>query len=421
MTPEEVGNRRSVLPRGVHGAADPHFACAVRSFASMFPHRRFGGGALAVYLDGEPVLDVWTGWADRRGRVPWTADTGTMVFSATKGLASTVIHRLVDRGLIEYDAPVAQYWPAFGANGKADITVRQLMRHQAGLSALRGSSKQDLLDHELMERRLAAAAPGYSFGRSAYHALTYGWLLSGLARAVTGKGMRQLIREELAEPLGTDGLHLGRPPVEAPTRAAQIIMPQSAFQNPVFNAVAPMIAALPLSAGFGSMYFPGVKAVAQGDIPLLDAEIPAANGVVTARGLARMYGAIANGGRIDGSQFLSRELVAGLSGRRSLRPDGNLFIPLAFHLGYHRLPFDAIPGFGHVGLGGSLGWADPESGLAVGFVHNRLLSPFVVVDHAGFVATSALLRRGMAQARKHGFKRVADFGSPFAEPGAVAG
>ena len=421
MTLEVVGNRRSALPRGVHGAADPHFACAVRSFASMFGHRRFGGGALAVYLDGEPVVDVWTGWADRRGRVPWTADTGTMVFSATKGMASTVIHRLVDRGLIEYDVPVAQYWPAFGANGKADITVRQLMRHQAGLSALRGSSMEDLLDHELMERRLASQAPGYSFGRSAYHALTYGWLLSGLARAVTGKGMRQLIREELAEPLDTDGLHLGRPPVEAPTQAAQIIMPQSAFQNPVFNAVAPMIAALPRSAGFGSMYFPGVKAVAQGDIPLLDAEIPAANGVATARGLARMYGAIANGGRIEGSQFLSPEVAAGLTGRRNLRPDGNLVIPLAFHLGYHRLPLDVIPGFGHVGLGGSLGWADPESGLAFGFVHNRLLTPFVLVDHAGFVATSAMCRMGAAQARKDGFERVADFGSPFEEPGAVAG
>jgi CubicO group peptidase (beta-lactamase class C family) len=421
MTLEVVGNRRSVLPRGVHGAADPHFACAVRSFASMFPHHRFGGGALAVYLDGEPVVDVWTGWADRRGRVPWTADTGTMVFSATKGMASTVIHRLVDRGLIDYDVPVAQYWPEFGANGKADITVRQLMRHQAGLSALRGSSKEDLLDHELMEHRLAAAAPGYSFGRSAYHALTFGWLLSGLARAVTGKGMRQLIREELAEPLDTDGLHLGRPPAEAPTRAAQIIMPQSAFQNPVFNAVAPLIAAVPQAAGFSSMYFPGVKAVAQGDIPLLDAEIPAANGVATARGLARMYGAIANGGRIDGTQFLSPETTAGLTGRRSLRPDGNLVIPLAFHLGYHRLPLDAIPGFGHVGLGGSLGWADPASGLAFGFVHNRLLTPFVVVDHAGFVAISALCRRSAAQARKDGFERVADFGSPFAEPGAVAG
>jgi CubicO group peptidase (beta-lactamase class C family) len=420
MTLEVVGNRRSVLPRGVHGAADPHFACAVRSFASTFHGSRFGGGALSVYLDGEPVVDVWTGYADRRGRVPWTADTATMVFSATKGMASTVIHRLVDRGLIEYDVPVAQYWPEFGANGKADITVRQIMRHQAGLSALRGASLQDLLDHELMERRLAAARPGYSFGKSAYHALTYGWLLSGLARAVTGESMGELIRTELAEPLGTDGLHLGRPPASAPTQAAQIIMPQRAFQNPVFNAVAPMIAAIPRAAGFSSMYFPGVKAVAQGDIPLLDAEIPAANGVATARGLAKMYAAIANGGRIDGTQFLSPEVAAGLNGRRSLRPDGNLVIPLAFHLGYHRLPLDVVPGFGHVGLGGSVGWADPDSGLAIGFVHNRLLTPFVLVDHAGLVATSALCRIGAAAARKDGFERVTEFGSPFAEQEAVA-
>lgn len=421
MTLEVVGNRRSVLPRGVHGAADPHFACAVRSFASTFHGSRYGGGALAVYLDGEPVVDVWTGYADRRGRVPWTADSASMVFSATKGMASTVIHRLVDRGLIDYDVPVAHYWPAFGCNGKADITVRQMMRHQAGLSALRGASKEDLLDHELMERRLAAARPGYSFGRSAYHALTYGWLLSGLARAVTGKGMRQLIREELAEPLGTDGLHLGRPPADAPTQAAQIIMPQSAFQNPVFNAVAPLVAAIPQAAGFSSMYFPGIKAVAQGDIPLLDAEMPAANGVATARGLARMYAAIANGGRIDGTQFLSPEVVAGLNGRRSLRLDGNLVIPLAFHLGYHRLPMEVVPGFGHVGLGGSVGWADPEHGLAIGFVHNRLLTPFVLADHVGLVATSALCRMAAAAARKDGFERVDDFGAPFAEAGAVAG
>src|SRR6202167_6485805 len=108
MTLEVVGNRRSVLPRGVHGAADPHFACAVRSFASMFPHRRLGGGALAVYLDGEPVVDVWTGWSDRRGRVPWSADTATMVFSATKGMASHVIQRLPGSGRSHRPAPISR-------------------------------------------------------------------------------------------------------------------------------------------------------------------------------------------------------------------------------------------------------------------------------------------------------------------------
>lgn len=421
MSLEAVGNRHSVFSRGVHGAADPHFACAVRSFASMFPGRRFGGGALAVYLDGEPVVDVWTGCSDRRGRVPWSADTATTVFSATKGMTSTVIHRLADRGLIDYDAPVAEYWPEFGANGKSDITVRKVMRHRAGLSALRGASKDDLLDHELMEQRMAAAPAGHLLGKPAYHALTYGWLMSGLARAVTGLGMRELFRTELAEPMDTDGLHLGRPPLDAPTQPAQIIMPQSAIPNPLFNAVAPKIAALQMSGGFAAMYFPGMRSVVQGDIPLLDGEIPAANGVATARGLAKMYGAIANGGEIDGTRFLSRELAAGLTGRRSLQWDRNIVVPLSFHLGYHRFPFDAMPGFGHVGLGGSLGWADPANGLAFAFVHNRLLSPFVVTDHAGFVATATMLRWAAARARKHGYERVTELGAPFPESGAVAG
>ena len=370
----------------------------MRTFASLFPGRRFGGGALAVYLDGEPVVDVWTGWADRRGQVPWTADTGAMVFSATKGMASTVIHRLVDRGLIDYEAPVAEYWPEFGANGKSAITVRDLMRHRAGLSQLNGVSMADLLDHLLMEQRMAAApASRLLSGKPAYHALTYGWLMSGLARAVTGVGMRELFRTELAEPLRTDGFHLGRPPAGAPTRTSQIIGPQLNIPNPFFNFVAPRVAALPFSYGFGAMYFPGMKAAVQGDIPLLDSEMPSANGVATARALARMYGAIANRGAIDGTQFLSPELAAGLTGRRSLRPDRSIFMPLAFHLGYHAVPIPGVmPGFGHVGLGGSLGWADPATGLAFGFVHNRLLTPFLVADQAGFVATAALIRGGVA-------------------------
>ena len=416
MTPAIARERSVALPHGVQGAADPNFACAVRAFSQLFPGRRFGGGALAVYLDGVPVVDVWTGWSDRRGTTHWAADTGTMVFSATKGMASTVIHRLVDRGLIDYDAPVAEYWPAFGANGKSAVTVRELMRHRAGLSQLNRATGAELMDHLLMEERMAAAPMGWLRGRPAYHALTYGWLLSGLARAVTGRGMRELFRTELAEPLNTDGFHLGRPPVGAPTQPAQIIGPQSKLQNPIVNLIAPHLAALPFSGGLGSMYFPGMKAMVQGDTPLLDTELASANGVATARALARMYGAIANGGMIDGTRFLSAELVAGLTGPRSLHPDGSILMPLSFNLGYHGLPlFGLLPGFGHVGLGGSLGWADPESGLAFGYVHNRLLTPLVVGDQAGFVATAALIRRGVSQARKNGFCAVTEFGSPFCE------
>lgn len=124
----------------------------------MFPYHRFGGGALSVYLDGQPVVDVWKGWADRDGQVPWTENTAPMVFSATKGMAATVIHRLADRGLIDYDAPVAEYWHAFGANGKANMTVREVMKHTAGLSGLRGADQVTVLNHVAMEERLAAAS-----------------------------------------------------------------------------------------------------------------------------------------------------------------------------------------------------------------------------------------------------------------------
>jgi len=419
---QHLDRHRMVLPANVHGAADSNFGCVVRAFAALFPGRRYGGGALAVYLDGRPIVDVWTGWSDRAGRVPWSENTGAMTFSATKGMASTVIHRLVDRGLIDYDAPVARYWPEFGANGKAAITVRQLLGHRAGLTHLHGAGRADLLDHVTMEARMAAAAPGPEFGKPAYHALTYGWLMSGLARAVTGTGMRQLFRSELAAPLDTDGLHLGRPPAEAPTVAAEIIMPQRGRRNPVVDFVAPKAAALLPYGGFGAFYFPGVMGTVRGAIPFLDTEAAAINGVATARGLARLYGALANGGRIDDTAFLSRRLVDGLTGRRTLQPDRTIGVPLAFHLGYHAVPFGSVlPGFGHVGLGGSLGWADPASGLAFGFVHNRLLTPFVALDHAGFVGTAALIRRGVARGRRHGIEPVGLLGAPFGEHEAAIG
>ena len=147
MTTSSLLRAEEGLPRGVQGAADPRFGNVIRIFAGLFPGRRFGGGALSVYIDGKPVVDVWTGWSDRDGEVPWAANTGAMVFSATKGVAATVVHRLVDRGLLAYDTPVAEYWPEFGANGKSDITVRDVLRHRSGLSHLKGVTKEDLLDH----------------------------------------------------------------------------------------------------------------------------------------------------------------------------------------------------------------------------------------------------------------------------------
>lgn len=417
MTTPSLLEPRSGLPRGVQGAAEPRFAGAIRLFAQLFPGRRFGGGALAVFIDGRPVVDVWTGWSDRGGDVHWTADTGAMVFSATKGVATTVIHRLVDRGLLSYDAPVAEYWPEFGANGKSTITVRDVLRHRSGLSHLKGVTKTELMDHQLMEERLAAAPVDHLHGFPAYHALTYGWLLSGLARSVTDMGMRDLMRSEVAGPLNTDGLHLGRPPADAPTKVAQILAPQTTRPNPLFDFIAPKVAGLPFSGAFGAMYFPGIKSFVQGEIPFLDGEVPAANGVVTARGLAKMYAALANGGRIDGTEFLSAELMRGLTVRPRVLPDLNILVPMPFHLGYHESPIPGLlKGFGHIGLGGTLGWADPDSGSAFGFVHNRLLTP-MVLDMASFAGLAPPMRSAIAAARRHGALEVPQFGATYPDRG----
>jgi CubicO group peptidase (beta-lactamase class C family) len=338
-----------------------------------------------------------------------------MVFSATKGVAATVVHRLVDRGLLDYDTAVAEYWPEFGANGKSDITVRDVLRHRSGLSHLKGVTKQDLLDHRLMEERLAAAPVDHLRGRPAYHALTYGWLVSGLCRAVTGTGMRELIRDEVARPLNTDGLHLGRPPAGSPTKVAQILIPQNARPNPVFDFVAPKVAGLPFSGALGAMYFPGVRSFVQGDIPFLDGEVPAANGVVTGRSLAKMYAAIANGGVIDGNEFLSPKLTDGLAGKPKVWPDLNLVVPMPFHLGYHESPIPGLlKGFGHIGLGGTLGWADPSTGSAFAFVHNRLLTA-MVLDMGSFAGLARPLRNGITAARSSGAMTVPRYGATFRE------
>lgn len=403
------------LPAHVQGAADARFTCAVQTFARLFAGRRFGGGALSVYVDGEPVVDVWTGWSDRRGEALWTADTGAMVFSASKGVAATVLHRLADRGLLSYDAPIAQYWPEFGANGKSEITVRDMLRHRAGLSHLKGIGKEELLDHRLMEKRIAAAPVDRLFGRAAYHAVTYGWLASGLARAITGMGMRELFRREVAQPLDTDGLHLGRPAADAPTQPAQIMFPQYTRANPLIDHLVPRLAELPVAGGLGAMYVPGITSLVQGDTPFLDSEIPSVNAVVTARGLARMYGALANDGRIDETQYLSTELAGGLLGRMSLRPDLNLVFPMSFHLGYHGSPVPGLlRGYGHAGLGGTIGWADPATKSSFAFVHNRLVTP-IVLDQIIFVPLILPIRRATAAAHERGFRTVPRFGAPYQE------
>jgi CubicO group peptidase (beta-lactamase class C family) len=392
----------NAIDPNVSGVFDPRFERAIEAFAKLFPDRRFGGGALAVFLDGEPLVDVWTGWADRAGTRRWSANTGALAFSSTKGLTSTIIHRLVDRGALTYDEPVAGYWRKFGANGKSSITLRDLMAHRGGLSRLGELTASDLLDTRGMEAWLAAAPVDRWAGRSAYHALTYGWLMSGVARAVTGTGMQELFRTELAQPLNCDGIYLGRPPVKASIEVAETLLPHSATVNSIVDFIAPKVAARTSFGMLGAVYVPGVMNTLQDEMAFLDAEIPSANAVLTARGLAKVYAAIANGGCIDNTRFLSSDLVRSLTGRRSFALDLNVGVPMSFHLGYHNSPVPGLmPGFGHSGLGGSIGWADPSAGSSFGFVHNRLATR-KLLDQAAFARVAVLLRRAIGEVRRGG-------------------
>ncbi|WP_040688709.1 serine hydrolase domain-containing protein [Nocardia vinacea] len=375
------------LPDGVGGSAAAEFAPLVRAFAKVFGHRRGAGGALAVHLHGEPLVDIWTGSA---GDKPWSQNTGAIIFSATKGITATVIHRLADRGLLDYEAPMAEYWPEFGQNGKGDITIRQVMTHSAGLGGLNpiAAGLEDVLDHQLMEQRLAAAKPDRLLGTPAYHALTFGWLLAGLARAITGQGMAELFRTEVAEPLGIDGLHLGKPSAQSSTVYAPLAGSQlSLIGKPVSTRVLGRSYGLPgaLGAAARCLFLPGLETILEGEIPpILDTELGAGNGVCTAPALATMYGALANGGMAGGIPYLTPQTIKALSRIRTFRLDRALFYaPMLWRLGYHSLPMPgAHGGFGHIGLGGSFGWAEPRLGLSVGFVHNRLSAAQLSFDQA---------------------------------------
>ena len=358
------------------GQTAPGFEPVARAFERLVGRYR-GGGALTARVRGEVVVDLWTGHADRRGTRPWTPETLAISFSTTKGVASTVIHRLADRGLVAYDDPVAKYWPEFAEGGKEGVTIRHLLTHRAGLSSVRAVADraEDILDHEGIEHKLAARAVHAPTERSAYHAITYGWLIAGLARRITGKGLAELARTEVTEPLGITALHIGVPdearefvaePVGSALRqlGAMADRTQRLWERSAVSSV-------PIDA----LHVPGFHRLFEGaSPPIWHTEMPAVNGVISARALAEMYEPLANGGRADGKQFLSAERVDEL-GRVQVRTgDAVLGLPMRWRLGYHQA-FGArgtTRAFGHYGYGGSGGWADPTTGLSVGFVTNRI-------------------------------------------------
>ena len=362
----------------VRGHAERGFDRAVESFAKLMTRGR-GGGALVVRLRGEKVLDLCAGWTDRAHTRPWEPHTLALSFSTTKGIASTVVHRLAERGELDYDEPVATYWPEFAAGGKGRVTVRDLLTHRAGLWSVRAVAErpEDLLDHLAMEERLAERTVRAPTEHSAYHAITYGWLIAGLARRVTGgRGLAELVRTEIAEPLGVRGLHIG---VDETTRAhvAQPVGSALRQLGAASRFITPVLTGIRTTrAAHDALLAPGFHELFEGSEPSIwGTEMPAVNGALSADALARMYGTLANGGADAGVRLLSESTVRDIGRVHVRTADRVLGIRMRWRLGYHHAfgtGRGAPRAFGHYGYGGSGGWADPDLGLSLGFVTNRI-------------------------------------------------
>ncbi len=358
----------------VHGHVDARFLAVADAFAANFHEQEEGtpaecGAALAVYLEGEPVVDLWGGYADKQRTRPWGRDTIVCVMSTTKGAASLCAHRLADAGTLDFDAPVARYWPEFAAGGKEAIPVHMVMSHRSGLAAVREPLPAEaLFDWEAMTSALARAEPWWEPGTMfGYHAFTFGWLVGELVRRIDGRGLGTYFREEVAEPLGLDWLiAFGS---EHDGRVAQVLSPP---YDP--DAVRPD----PESLGGKAIGNPPGTFRSLNTREWRAAEIPAANGHTTARAAARMYAALAQGGELDGVRLLSQEAIERAAVERSDGVEATLGGEMRFGLGFQlNRPPNLGPNlraFGHAGYGGSLGFADPDARIGFGYTPNQYLA-----------------------------------------------
>jgi CubicO group peptidase (beta-lactamase class C family) len=354
----------------IGGFVAPGFEAVRDRFAANFARDdayQEVGAALAVHRGEDLVVDLWAGWRDAAKTVPWTPDTLVNVWSTTKGVTAIAVARLVDQGRLDYDAPVVRYWPEFGANGKAEITVSQLLSHQAGLPGFADPiTLAEFYDWETATSRLAAQAPMWLPGtKNSYHAMTYGFLAGELIRRASGLSVGAYLAEAVAGPLGAD-VHIGLPQVLEP-RVAPLIAPRIA---------APFDPAAMAPEALAAVTNPDMEPTLPNDRAWRAAEIPAGNGHASARGLARLYAAVASGGTQDGVGLMRRETVEALIAVQTERVDLLLGVAPRWAHGVTRNPlglYGPHPGtFGHAGWGGSFGCADLGTGVAIGYVLNQM-------------------------------------------------
>ncbi|MFE2639885.1 serine hydrolase domain-containing protein [Streptomyces scopuliridis] len=363
------------VPR-VQGHCDERFAAVRAAFERNFEERDELGAGVTVLSGGETVVDLWAGWADGARTRPWERETLVNVWSTTKGPTALCAHLLIDRGLLDPDAPVAAYWPEFAAAGKESVLVRHLLAHRAGLAGLREPhSVEQLYDWELTTSRLAATEPWWEPGtRSGYHAITYGFLVGEVVRRVTGLLPGEFLHREVTGPLGID-FTIGLPEKEA-ARAAELVHPRAPLTSEQAAALAQME-----PVALAALGNPATGAAEANTAAWRAAEIPAANGHGTARAVAALYGILAGRGRLGEHRVLSPETVErvreGQGGCRDLVLGAGFAhdteIGLGLWLSGRNGSYGPNPrAVGHDGFGGSCGLADPETGISMGYVMNRM-------------------------------------------------
>ncbi|MBI3197487.1 MAG: beta-lactamase family protein [Rhodospirillales bacterium] len=372
----------------IEGTCKPGFERVAETFRKNFETNGEIGASVCLTVGGETVVDLWGGVAEPKSGTPWKQDTVSIVFSCTKGATALCAHMLASRGQLDLDAPVVELWPEFGRHGKQGVTTRMMLDHSAGVPALRAKVKDDgPYDWTYMTGRLADEEPFWVPGtRNGYHGVTFGWTVGEMVRRASGKSLGTFFQEEVAKPLGLD-FWIGLPE-EIEPRVAPVLphvyRPED-MKTPFLQDLATNRQSTAALFFFNIGAFMGGGANTRAGHA---AEIGAANGITNARGLAGMYAPLANGGGklVDGKTLARMGEVS-----MATHDDATLRIPTRFALGFMKSmdnrkrslgaklfgeDCDSVilgsAAFGHVGAGGSLGFADPAAGLSFGYTMNRM-------------------------------------------------
>ena len=356
--------------QGVEGHCEPRFVLLREVFEQSFADGLEDGASLSLWLDGRPVVDLWGGVADLESGAAWQRDTLVNVYSTTKGPTALCAHLLADRGQLDFDAPVARYWPEFAAAGKSQLPVRYLLCHRAGLAGLdRPTRLEDLYDWQGVVQALAAQAPWWEPGsRHGYHPITYGHLVGELVRRISGRSLGTFFREEIALPLGLD-FHIGLRASED-ARVARLVPPRR-------SEGARILRDEPDSLSGRALSNPVIDPRAAATRAWRGAEIPAANGHGNARSIGRFYALLACGGELDRVRLLSQASLERAAEVQVAGADAVLRVPVQWGLGFIVNGRPGIYGpnpqtIGHSGYGGSFGFADRAARLAMGYAMNRM-------------------------------------------------